>query len=843
MVLTKAKVLVNSTEYVDNLFTVGWEQPHLNLADVPQFEFTTDNAHGRNYNMHGIGKDIKIYRNGSLEFYGVIEPKSFSKGNNGSTVTVKGKHKGYLAMQKAICEGYRTSEGFINPWQWGRKDVSGNEIDGINPTDIMKNLIGTKFTYQEFFDNSKALLSKDASGARGIIGCAIIDIESVGNTKLMAAQSGTGFSLGSGSTAGQVHSVPLYNTPIVTASGGQVVRQMGEILTVTVKMFGDFLRTADAPLMYVCRDGGNIIASRSYAQVPLTLVSGSAGQTNVMWSGTVTLIGSESHKNKLAYKLLPNGNSTGTSTTTNKIDYLRIDCSTVSDIGLTEGTLETYVDPTSASGNNIVANLLGLNRLEAAERVRKMTITPDSITDSPHWDAWIDNNLQFHFRQRRGTSVDEEYSFARYNITNITHNFDANNLVNNVIAKGQGTPPNQATIISDSLVDYTSVQKYGSRQGVFQDGSIKDLVTLVRRAKAYLKLYKEPIETVDINIINDWKKPWNVGDSIKVRDTDIGVDGSWRIISAKHKIRGEGIESIDVQLGNKSYKAKDLIGGLGNAIKDQEIFYQGIAASSVTSSVSIPFDIDRPAVYSFIIPDNVDVDRVYLYAKTDVFKTTAKSVAAGGGVTSNASSTSTTTSVNAHKHKIGEQEASQDRTYNNPMSDTTYRLVRLPDANGNWITFWLRTSTPGNSGDVYVYTAEGGHAHGMDHTHTMPTHTHPLQFGIYEFSGDTVSFGRPMYPTKIQMFVDKLPSDAGAVANESWGLVGKTSGAVVMDKLDITAALKGADGKIVPGQHFVSFKPMAAQTQEAGMNDSNVQNLGLISVNHFISFNTKGATE
>lgn len=850
MVLTKVKVLVNNTEYVDNLYSTSWEQPHLNLSDVPQFEFDTDNFHGRNYNLHSIGKDVKIIRNGQLDFYGVVEPKSFSKGSNGSTVKVKGKHKGYLAMQKAICEGYRNVEGFVNPWQWGRKDVSGAEIDGINPTDIMKNLIGTKFTFQEFFDNTKNIIATDASGTRGMVSLAVIDITSQGNTKLMGAPSGTSFQLKSGATPGQIHSVALYNTPIVTATGGQVIRQMGNIQSVSIKLFGDFLYTG-SPVIFVCRNGGEVITGRNYVACPLTLASGSQGQNNVLWTGSVTFTADEGHKNKFAYQLFPNGQSpTDTASTSNQIDYLRIDCITTSDIGLAEGTMDTYDDPTSASGDNIVVNLLGLNRLEAAERIRKMTITSDSITDSPHWDAWIDNDLKFHFKERRGTSVNQEYSFAKQNIVSIKHDFDANNLVNNVIAKGQGTPPQQTTIISDALVDYSSVVKYGSRQGTFQDTSIKDTVTLLRRAKAYLKLYKEPIETVQVNVVNDWTKPWSVGDSIKVRDSDIGVDGYWRVISAKHKVRGEGNEQIDIELGNKSYKARDLIGGIGQSIKDQELFYQGTAASSVTSANAIPFDKDQPAVYTFIIPDNVDVDRVYIYAKTESFKTTSKGATSVSASVQTTSQSSTTSAVanGDHNHTIGQMVgAITDRPEPANMDDATWRLFNARNSAGNNFTFWLLIDDDAipTASDMFTLTQPGNHSHDITHTHTVtvPAHSHNLIFGIYNFSGDVTNFGQAMYPTKIQMFVDKLPSDAGAVAYEPWGLVGKVSGAVTVDRLDITPALRNSSGRIQPGVHFISFKPQASQFQEGGMNDSNIQNLGQIYVNHFISFNTKGATE
>lgn len=896
MVLVKAKVLYNN-EYVDNLYSVTWDQPSLSFDTIPTFDVETDNFHGRNYTAFEIGKDVTIYRNGEKVFYGVVEPRTFEKGGGGNTLKIKGKHKGYNALKNAMCEIYRSPENgtVINPWQWGRKNATGGEIDGINPSDIIKNLAGTLFTYQEFIDNRQAFVDKDASGNLGFLGVVIADVGFSGNTKMMAPQTGNSYIWGSGTTPGFAHSVSLHNGPIQTVSGNKI-RGMGDITGATVKIFGDYLNPVIAPIIKVCRNANEIIPNRTYYQV--TLNTPSTGN-NVVWSGSVTFTGSESVKNQFGYVIYPNGisaASTGVQSTTNQIDYIRVDATTVSDVGLTNGVIDTYVNPSGfsfdgVSGDNVAVNLAGMNRLEGMEKIRKITVTPDDITDSPHWDGWIDNDLKVNFKKERGSVIKSEYSFAKYNVTEINHVFDSNNLVNNIIAKGAGTPPLQLTIVSDSLVDVNSINKYGNRQGVFSDGSIKDAFTLFTRAKAYFKLNKDPMETISMKIINEWEKPWNVGDRVKVRDSDLGVDGNWRIVGAKHRIRGDGIESIDVELGKKSYKASEMLRGIGNSLRDQEIFYQGTQTTAPTSSLSIPFDRDRPAVYNFIVPENIDIDRVYLYAKTDVFKTSSKAgvtaggsgtfgstsistIGGGGGTTTGAATGVTITNADtyynvatfsglgstlnvlftcylrpktntptAYGFRVTDGTNNYDTPYINFImvdqagdyahTDTPSFNINYPDnASGKTLTLQIKGGAPSDSVRV-DYSVFSATAPTHSHNTTLGTHTHEIQYGIYEFSGDNGGAGTPMYPTKLQMFVDKLPTDAGAIAYDAWGFVGKTGSSISVDKLDITEALKDANGKIRAGSHFISFKPQGGET-------NNVQNLGAIAVNHLLSFNIKG---
>lgn len=909
MAMTKVKVFVDNA-LVDNLMTVQWTQPHLNLNEIPSFSFTTDNYHGRNLYQHLIGHDVKIYRNGSLEFYGSIEPKTFDKSMDGSLLKVEGKHKGYIAMQRAMCEGYimanpGVSGFFYNPWQYGHKNVSGVEVDGVQAADIMRNLFGTLYTYQNFFENRGHFMTIDSNGATGFQGVTVYD--NIGNhiAKLMAYPSGTGFILNYSGTVGQAHSNSLHNGPILKYTGpgpsnGQVFRGMGTLKNSKIILIGDFFYTGSYPAMYVCRNADQPISGRNYMPVTLSLVSGAPGGTDAMWSGFVTYTGAETTQNQLGYVIYPNGTgASGFSKYSNAMHYLRIDSQTNSDIGLHEGTIEPYVDPTSITGGSFVVNLLGLTRLDAAERVRKMTVTSDIVIDQANWDSWIDNDLTGNFAQRRGNKVAHEYSFSKYNVRNLEHLYDASNLVNNIIAKGAGTPPTQLTVVDTAnLVDINSINTYGSRQGVFQDSSITDPVTLLRRAKAYLKVYSNPIETVKLQIINDWTKPWNVGDSVKIRDSDIGIDGYWRIVLAKYNIKGDGIEQIDTELGIKSYKASDILAGINQQIIQQDYVYRGTQAGDVTSSVSIPFDIVHPAVYDFIVPDNAEVEAVYLYAKTNAFLGTTKAAAStiltqnavvaggGGGAISNQNSSNipsnTWTTLTTQAFSIDTLGvwctlqvsvpggASSDvwqmrvtdgtNTYSseqhrfpfpNNGTDATFTVLYPLNANGKTLTIQFFQS---NSTTItFNWSSNFNYLQAAPHNHGASGHTHALQFGMFQFSGDNgmytqpigvsgTQIGTPMYPTRIQLFVDKLPNDPTAVPYQPWGVQGIHSGQTIVTKLDVTAALRGANGAVLPGPHFFAFAPYGAETGDSGSGiaDTNVNNLGMISVNHLIKINTKG---
>jgi len=152
-------VETNSFERVYNVFSVSFEDPKIVMTDTPTFEVETDNVTGRNINKYSVGKQCRIFRDGTLEFLGIIEPRNFEKGKSGSTMSFGGTHIGYKKLQDRVCDYYRASNNeyapVVNPWRFGRKtsDDDNTLIDGMRPDEIMKCLIGTKFIWQEWFTN------------------------------------------------------------------------------------------------------------------------------------------------------------------------------------------------------------------------------------------------------------------------------------------------------------------------------------------------------------------------------------------------------------------------------------------------------------------------------------------------------------------------------------------------------------------------------------------------------------------------------------------------------------------------------------------------------------------
>jgi len=102
--------------------------------------------------------------------------------------------------------------------------------------------------------------------------------------------------------------------------------------------------------------------------------------------------------------------------------------------------------------------------------------------------------------------------------------------------------------------------------------------------------------------------------------------------------------------------------------------------------------------------------------------------ASGGGGTSGSSSTTTTFAGGAHRHIM--------------FDPTGYSAGTLPKRE-----FYAKKYDQSNtrvniesesSATIYTHGQDQDHTHGMEHTHTVPNHTHDLEFGIYE---DTTATG------------------------------------------------------------------------------------------------------
>jgi hypothetical protein len=838
-----------------NVKATWFEDANIVLTDIPEFGVETDNVTGRRINKHNVGKGCLIYRNAVKMFNGVIEPRSFSKGSGKHTMDFGGPHQGYQHLTNRVCDYYRADNNsyapVVNPWRFGRKtsDTDNTLIDGVRPEEIMKCLIGTKFIWQEWFENHD-FLRWTTTKPELVVYDGVLKLPKTSDTSDDADAY---------ATSGYVESIGLYN-------GDKHVDEMGNIISVTAKLVGSKSATYD-PGIFVCRDADQ--SSPTWNEMTLTYDGSS------VWTGTFEFTDDPTYKNQFGYYITLDGDGTDST----EIDYARFDCVTLSDTSITEGTIDRYNDP-NTSDDTVAINLAGSTRLDAMEKVRKLTNTSTEYADV-HCDAYIDNDLQFHFTTQRGEDVSQTFSFANKNLTLLNQDYDG--LIKNaLIAVGAGEQPYAVTITGSEMKDTESIATYGQQTGYFIDTSIPDAPTLYKRARAYLEFMKEPRETLDVKITHDPELAWNTGDRVTIEDTEFDINNLYRVVSRKVTKHADNIEQIDIKLGTKS----DTVGGLLKNIQDkfgnQEIITQGTGAPTNTLAAGLVYDSSRSAEYQFYVPKNAQ--RVVISAKTHKFR--AYSTAASGGTSHTHSISGETTdettagmaaywsnpytmvNKNVSANSWGYFKTSQLSGYDEgklfvwaqiiPDTAGTIGKVRCGFGNSSAMTsehyaldlhdytnnadyidyiscpfiagsgykdyyMWIHIYNPTGSArdyDVNIYAyKEATHDHDITGMATTAdtAHTHGLNFGIYEFD---------YYPAQTCMRIDA--SDNPAI--QKFGYIGTENTSAEVTDLDITDNLRDSNGKIVEGLHTLYF--------DSQTSSNNADGLGIISVSHKITVNT-----
>lgn len=396
-------------------------------------------------------------------------------------------------------------------------------------------------------------------------------------------------------TTGFIQSIGLYN-------GDKNVDAMGDITTVDVKAIGVIDSSTNNPDIYVCRNADS--AAPTWQQVSLDYGAG-------VWTGSSTFSGGETTKNQFGYYVYLAGN--GSETT--ELNYFRFDCATASDTAIQAGTIQPYNDP-NTDDDTIAINLIGLTRLEALEKVREFTNTSTAYADI-NWDAYIDNDLQFHFTTIRGEDIDKTFSFNNKNLTLLDRKLEGE-IKNTIIAIGQGEEPYAVTIVGTEMTDFDSIETYGQRTGYFIDKSIPDAPTLYKRAKTYLEYMKDPRETLAVQLTNDPVLSWNVGDRIQLQDTELNVNGYYRVLSKKISVKRDSPEKIDITLGTKSHTVGELFHSIQEQFATQATVSQGASSKTNTVAWGINYDKDHPAAYKFYVPENTQ--RVSVSVQTSQFQ-------------------------------------------------------------------------------------------------------------------------------------------------------------------------------------------------------------------------------
>lgn len=883
---------------IENVEKGKYDEPSVVFNEFPRARFTISDPSGVILNsVLTNGKEIEIRRgvNGSTgerRFLGIIEDVEGLEDENGGHPTVHCVHKGYKMLQQHLCDTYdydedgdasTTRDGVtVNPWNYfifrkagGDLDVRGDvlPIDGVTFDDVVKCLIGTKFVHQVDFVDNRYLLASQIYLSTNKVQVYRDGPSSDLRPKLQRVRNAT-----SGYAAGQaVETIPLEN-------GSPDVDAMGTVSSVTVTLIGEALN--GNPTVAVCRNARD--GTRQYT-------AGKTGaSTNILeddavtdtsldrwaftfsgadWPGTGSL-------NSLGVKITFPGSS-GDATTT-KIHYMKVSCVTASDTGLSEGTIDAYDGPTSLRDDIdpsdwVETDLSEFTRLEAGEKLRKQTESDAAVNVSPHWDLWIDANLAVHFKERRGSDItNHDYSFKNGNLLKVKQEYVGAELAYQTIAYGPGSGTAQTRIVSKEeysaggLYDVNrdpngGTALYGQLPRVmkFVDENEKSPVSLYRKARAFHKLHRDPIENVQVSLEPEFIRFFDVGDRITPKNLRTRTNGLKRVIKLSRSWDGGDFEGLDIQLGSP---LDDLSRVVGNSKSNHETLVIRPGGSQSTMGVSgngINCTKDRYGVFAFGIHEGQAVDRVFLKMTTVPWQITARgaaattsdsggghTTAAGGGHTSTSGGGQTTTggSIGAddHYHRMTASlaavgaETFTDKImtiYSSPaIGDMKIKVAHVDgtSTDARDLSHTLLGGSTGHQHSVAAHTHEvANHTHVVsNHQHTIPAST--PEFGIWQFDGDAgTGTGNPIYGSGIQVAIDPTVNAQGlpsAFSTDRHPTIFGSGTTPQTIELDVTGYLDvDANGIIKTGEHKVFFLVTGAQT-------SNAQGLAAIMVTPILKY-------
>lgn len=881
--MTALFTIRQSTDGFDlpDIISGNYEEAQIEFDKKPMFHLNVPNISGIEMYRLTAGKEIEIRRAGALGITGIIDIPTGEQGEGLSKVDLKGIHKGYAMLEAFECQDWSFAEGYastslttvknavvMNPWDWfifrapnGTLGVDNlpPAVDGVPFEDAFKCLIGTKAVWQMDFQDNSVFMPSQINAVANTVQVFRDGPQSQTRAALQRVRNGATFKTGVA-----IESIPWQqNSPDCSV--------MGTVSTVSVIFIGKRDAASNNITVDVCRNASAGLGSRTYTNVPLTFTANSPVTGLDKWVGSITISGAEAVKNSLGFRVNIAGGATATST---YVYYGRIGAVVTSETGIAEGTIATYANPSTFGGNGynfIETNVQGDNRVKAIEKIRQQTVSDSAVNPNPHWDCWVDGALAFHFSQRRGSAITKTYSFPEGNLRKISHKYDGTQIAYQTVAigSGSGSAANAIKVRGDTTL-YTaandwianpSTATYGklAKQLSFIDSGESSMVTLYRKAQAFHKLHKAPIEKIDIKITAEHITYFGTGDSITIDNLNTRTAAATRVIYVKRSFSGDDREKLDVTLGQPDVTMFDHQAGSSGAAKEIVIRNLPADAAQGLAGNGIYFDKDHYGVYSLNIPEGANVERVALRLATQPWQATSK-----------AASSVTVPNVVLLYQAIGAPNIAPS-SYNQSIVDTsiaggqsqvvadweafdihalaivqqksvgcTY-IFELRDQSNFWAAvkaltpysedstvfdnskftissksltgIFGMTSITGARISIYnddtLYTAT---ATGLVEVRGVPRHSHNLTFGSFQFNSDTDTTGTaaPTYGTGILLAVDPTVDANGipttfATQKHPQVFSGSQTAPQDMD-IDITGYLTAeANGLIKSGIHKVYF--------------------------------------
>ena len=165
---------------VKDIESAEYDEPPIDVTDTPRAKLTVTDANVQAYRL-AAGKKVLLRRSGERVFPGIITtstPEADVTAPNQTSVDMV--HEGYHCLRRYQCDDYdfdedgdpsTTRDGVTNnPWNWfifrepgSTLDAYGNgyPVHGINITDGIRSMVGTRHAFQLDFQDNRFFLASD----------------------------------------------------------------------------------------------------------------------------------------------------------------------------------------------------------------------------------------------------------------------------------------------------------------------------------------------------------------------------------------------------------------------------------------------------------------------------------------------------------------------------------------------------------------------------------------------------------------------------------------------------------------------------------------------------------
>jgi phage minor structural protein len=299
-----------------------------------------------------------------------------------------------------------------------------------------------------------------------------------------------------------------------------------------------------------------------------------------------------------------------------------------------------------------------------------------------------------------------------YNMKSIMQEYDPTDLVNSVIGLGYGEGVNQLNLIgyngliSDSVDDIDSINKYGKIEGILTDLDIQNKDTLYQKCLTVLQEKKQPKLTLECSMLDlsvltghDFEQ-FNKGDTLHIINEVMGIDVYARVIELEAELLEPWnpwivISTRPIRLSDQIVDLKQRNMSLENAPQGSTCIFPLMKAENADSDHPITFDLDIPK-------ETININKVYLNLHGRRYRVDSKDASAGGAY----------------------NKSQMTSTSDFPTEKTDQAVYSSEDI--------AMSSMPGHH---YHYTTQ----YILNHKHSVsipsisiPSHSHPQVLGIVE---------------------------------------------------------------------------------------------------------------